>query len=150
VRALVTGGACYGGYCLPKDAQQPLAKYDSVQQNLIQAIVNSNTTRKDPIADQIITKQPQNVGIFGFALKAASDNFHSSSAQGVMKRIKAKGIEVVVYGLLLDETHFFDSEVNHELNGFKSSCDVIIANRMDDELNEVSDKAFTRDLFGND
>jgi UDPglucose 6-dehydrogenase len=140
----------YGGYCLPKDTKQLLANYDRVPQNLIQAIVNSNTTRKDFIANQIIAKQPQTVGIYRLAMKAGSDNFRSSAVQGVMKRIKAKGIEVVVYEPLLDETHFFNSEVTHELEGFKSRCDVIIANRMVDELNDVSDKVFTRDLFGND
>ena len=140
----------YGGYCLPKDTKQLLANYDRVPQNLIQAIVNSNTTRKDFIANQIIAKQPQTVGIYRLAMKAGSDNFRSSAVQGVMKRIKAKGIEVVVYEPLLDETHFFNSEVTHELDGFKSRCDVIIANRMVNELNDVSDKVFTRDLFGND
>jgi len=140
----------YGGYCLPKDTKQLLANYDSVPQNLIQAIVNSNTTRKDFIADQIIAKQPQTVGVYRLAMKAGSDNFRSSAVQGVMKRIKAKGIEVVVYEPSLDETHFFNSEVTHELEGFKSRCDLIIANRMVDELNDVSDKVFTRDLFGND
>jgi UDPglucose 6-dehydrogenase len=140
----------YGGYCLPKDTKQLLANYDSVPQNLIQAIVNSNTTRKDFVAEQIIAKQPQTVGIYRLAMKAGSDNFRSSAVQGVMKRIKAKGIEVVVYEPSLDETHFFNTEVTHELDGFKSSCDVIIANRMVDELNDMSDKVFTRDLFGND
>ena len=140
----------YGGYCLPKDTKQLLANYDRVPQNLIQAIVNSNTTRKDFIADQIIAKQPQTVGIYRLAMKAGSDNFRSSAVQGVMKRIKAKGIEVVVYEPSLDATHFFNSEVTHELDGFKSRCDVIIANRMVNELDDVSDKVFTRDLFGND
>ena len=140
----------YGGYCLPKDTKQLLANYDRVPQNLIQAIVNSNTTRKGFIADQIIAKQPQTVGIYRLAMKAGSDNFRSSAVQGVMKRIKAKGIEVVVYEPSLDETHFFNSEVTHELDGFKSRCDVIIANRMVDELNDVSEKVFTRDLFGSD
>jgi UDPglucose 6-dehydrogenase len=140
----------YGGYCLPKDTKQLLANYDRVPQNLIQAIVTSNTTRKDFIAEQIIAKQPQTVGIYSLAMKAGSDNFRSSAVQGVMKRIKAKGIEVVVYEPSLDETHFFNSEVTHELDGFKSRCDVIIANRMVNELNDVSDKVFTRDLFGND
>ena len=140
----------YGGYCLPKDTKQLLANYDRVPQNLIQAIVNSNTTRKDFIADQIIAKQPQTVGIYRLAMKAGSDNFRSSAVQGVMKRIKAKGIEVFVYEPSLNETHFFNSEVTHELKSFKSRCDVIIANRMVDELNDVSDKVFTRDLFGND
>jgi len=140
----------YGGYCLPKDTKQLLANYDRVPQNLIQAIVNSNTSRKDFIADQIIAKQPQTVGVYRLAMKAGSDNFRSSAVQGVMKRIKAKGIEVVVYEPSLDETHFFNSEVTHDFDDFKSRCDVIIANRMVDELNDVSDKVFTRDLFGND
>jgi UDPglucose 6-dehydrogenase len=140
----------YGGYCLPKDTKQLLANYDRVPQNLIQAIVTSNTTRKDFIADEIIRREPKTVGIYRLAMKAGSDNFRSSAVQGVMKRIKAKGVEVVVYEPLLDEAHFFNSEVTHELDGFKSRCDVIIANRMVNELNDVSDKVFTRDLFGND
>ena len=140
----------YGGYCLPKDTKQLLANYDSVPQNLIQAIVSSNTTRKDFIANQIIAKQPQTVGIYRLAMKAGSDNFRSSAVQGIMKRIKAKGVEVVVYEPLLDEERFFNSEVTHALDGFKSRCDVIIANRMVNELDDVRDKVFTRDLFGND
>lgn len=140
----------YGGYCLPKDTRQLLANYDRVPQNLIQAIVASNTTRKDFIADQIIAKQPQTVGIYRLAMKAGSDNFRSSAVQGVMKRIKAKGVEVVVYEPLLEEAKFFNSEVIHNFDEFKSRCDVIIANRMVDELDDVSDKVFTRDLFGND
>ena len=140
----------YGGYCLPKDTKQLLANYDRVPQNLIQAIVTSNTTRKDFIADQIIAKQPQTVGIYRLAMKAGSDNFRSSAVQGVMKRIKAKGIEVVVYEPSLDEAHFFGSEVKHDLAGFKNCCDVIIANRMVEELDDVSEKVFTRDLFGSD
>ena len=140
----------YGGYCLPKDTKQLLANYDRVPQNLIQAIVTSNTTRKDFIANQIIAKQPQTVGIYRLAMKMGSDNFRSSAVQGVMKRIKAKGIEVIVYEPLLDETHFFNSEVTFEIDDFKSRCDVIIANRMVDELDDVKDKVFTRDLFGND
>ena len=140
----------YGGYCLPKDTKQLLANYDRVPQNLIQAIVTSNTTRKDFIADEIVRRMPKTVGIYRLAMKAGSDNFRSSAVQGVMKRIKAKGVEVVVYEPLLDEAHFFNSEVTHELDGFKTRCDVIIANRMVDELNDVSDKVFTRDLFGSD
>jgi UDPglucose 6-dehydrogenase len=140
----------YGGYCLPKDTKQLLANYDRVPQNLIQAIVNSNTTRKDFIANQIIAKQPQTVGIYRLAMKAGSDNFRSSAVQGIMKRIKAKGVEVIVYEPLLDEERFYNSEVTHELDGFKSRCDVIIANRMVDELDDVEGKVFTRDLFGND
>ena len=140
----------YGGYCLPKDTKQLLANYDRVPQNLIQAIVNSNSTRKDFIAEQILAKQPQTVGIYRLAMKAGSDNFRSSAVQGIMKRIKAKGVEVIVYEPLLDEERFYNSEVTHELDGFKSHCDVIIANRMVDELDDVSDRVFTRDLFGND
>ena len=140
----------YGGYCLPKDTKQLLANYDRVPQNLIQAIVNSNTTRKDFIAKQIMAKKPHTVGIYRLAMKAGSDNFRSSAVQGVMKRIKAKGIEVIVYEPLLDEERFFNSEVTHALDDFKSRCDVIIANRMVNELDDVRDKVFTRDLFGND
>ena len=140
----------YGGYCLPKDTKQLLANYDRVPQNLIQAIVASNTTRKDFIADEIIRREPQTVGIYRLAMKAGSDNFRSSAVQGVMKRVKAKGVEVVVYEPLLDDAHFFNSEVTHELEDFKNRCDVIIANRMVDELDDVSDKVFTRDLFGSD
>ena len=140
----------YGGYCLPKDTKQLLANYDRVPQNLIQAIVTSNTTRKDFIADQIIAKQPETIGIYRLAMKMGSDNFRSSAVQGIMKRIKAKGIEVVVYEPLLDETHFFNSEVTLDINGFKSRCELIIANRMVDELEDVKYKVFTRDLFGND
>ena len=140
----------YGGYCLPKDTKQLLANYDRVPQNLIRAIVNSNTTRKDFIAKQIMAKKPNTVGIYRLAMKAGSDNFRSSAVQGVMKRIKAKGIEVIVYEPLLDEAQFFNSEVIRNFDDFKSSCDVIIANRMVDELNDVRDKVFTRDLFGND
>jgi UDPglucose 6-dehydrogenase len=140
----------YGGYCLPKDTKQLLANYDRVPQNLIQAIVTSNSTRKDFIADEIIRREPKTVGIYRLAMKAGSDNFRSSAVQGVMKRIKAKGVDVIVYEPLLDEAQFFNSEVTHELDSFKSRCDVIIANRMVDELDDVKDKVFTRDLFGSD
>jgi UDPglucose 6-dehydrogenase len=140
----------YGGYCLPKDTKQLLANYGRVPQNLIQAIVTSNTTRKDFIGDEILRREPKTVGIYRLAMKAGSDNFRSSAVQGVMKRIKAKGIEVVVYEPLLSEAHFFNSEVTHDFDDFKSRCDVIIANRNVDELNDMSDKVFTRDLFGSD
>ncbi len=140
----------YGGYCLPKDTKQLLANYDRVPQNLIQAIVTSNTTRKQFIADEIIRRNPKTIGIYRLAMKAGSDNFRSSAVQGVMKRVKAKGIEVVVYEPLFKEAHFFNSEVTHDLDGFKSRCDVIIANRIVDELDQVKDKVFSRDLFGSD
>ena len=140
----------YGGYCLPKDTKQLLANYDRVPQNLIQAIVASNTTRKDFIADEILRREPKTVGIYRLAMKVGSDNFRSSAVQGVMKRIKAKGIEVIVYEPLLNEERFYNSEVTHNLKSFKSRCDVIIANRMVDELSDVRDNLFTRDLFGND
>jgi UDPglucose 6-dehydrogenase len=140
----------YGGYCLPKDAKQLLANYKQVPQNLIQAIVSSNATRKDFIANEIIRRQPKAVGIYRLAMKASSDNFRSSAVQGVMKRIKAKGIDVIVYEPLLDAPHFFNSEVITELESFKARCDVIITNRMVDELDDVGDKVFTRDLFGSD
>lgn len=138
----------YGGYCLPKDTKQLLANYEKVPQNLIQAIVTSNTTRKDFIADQIIARQPKRVGIYRLAMKAGSDNFRASAVQGVMKRIKAKGIEVVVYEPLLEEDLFFNSEVVNDLAHFLEECDVIIANRMVDELSVAQEKVFTRDLFG--
>lgn len=140
----------YGGYCLPKDTKQLLANYEKVPQNLIQAIVSSNTTRKDFIAERIIARQPKRVGVYRLAMKAGSDNFRASAVQGVMKRIKAKGIEVVVYEPLLNEASFFNSEVMDDLAAFKANCDVIIANRMVDDLADVEDKVFTRDLFGAD
>ena len=140
----------YGGYCLPKDAKQLLANYDRVPQNIMQAIVTSNTTRKDVIAAEIIAKKPRLVGIYRLAMKAGSDNFRASAVQGVMKRIKAKGIDVVVYEPLLSEAQFFNSEVTHDFENFKTRCDVIVANRMVEELNEVSGRVFTRDLFGHD
>ena len=140
----------YGGYCLPKDTKQLLANYDSVPQNLIQAIVNSNTTRKDFIAEEILRLKPEVVGIYRLAMKAGSDNFRSSAVQGVMKRIKAKGVEVVVYEPLLNEKRFFNSKVIRDFNEFKSCCDIIISNRMVDQLKDVHDRVFTRDLFGSD
>lgn len=140
----------YGGYCLPKDTKQLLANYNRVPQNLIQAIVASNTTRKDFIAQEILRRAPRIVGIYRLAMKAGSDNFRSSAVQGVMKRLKAKGVEVIIYEPLLDAERFFNSEISHEFDHFLSRCDVIIANRMVNELASVADKVFTRDLFGHD
>ena len=140
----------YGGYCLPKDTKQLLANYDQVPQMLIQAVVTSNTTRKDFIADSIIKLNPKVVGIYRLVMKQGSDNFRASAIQGIMKRIKAKGIEVVIYEPSYNEAEFFQSKVIDSIDVFKDTSDLIISNRMSAELDDVEEKVFTRDLFGND
>lgn len=140
----------YGGYCLPKDTKQLLANYDNVPSNLIKAIVDSNRTRKDFIANSIAAKNPKVVGVYRLVMKSGSDNFRASAVQGIMKRLKAKGIKVVVYEPVLKETHFYNSIVINNLDEFKSISDVIVANRLVSELEDINYKVFTRDLFGND
>ena len=139
----------YGGYCLPKDTKQLLANYDKVPNNLIAAIVDTNSTRKDFIAEQVIAKNPKKVGIYRLVMKSGSDNFRQSAIQGIMKRIKAKGIEVVVYEPVLTEDTFFRSKVNNDLESFKNEVDVIVANRITEDIEDVKDKVYTRDLYNN-
>ena len=140
----------YGGYCLPKDTKQLLANYNNVPQNLIGAIVNANSTRKDFLTDEILKRSPRVVGIYRLVMKKNSDNYRESSVQGIMKRIKAKGINVIVYEPSFSAKKFFGSKIENDLIKFKKKADLVVANRMDPEIFDVSDKVFSRDLFGND
>jgi len=140
----------YGGYCLPKDTRQLLANYWNVPQNLIRAVVEANTTRKDFIASDILRRNPETVGIYRLTMKAGSDNFRMSSIQGVMKRLKAKGVNVIIYEPVLDEDEWFHSEVIRDIDEFKKRSDIILANRQTDSLADVADRVYTRDIYGRD